>query len=176
MGDSGNTWRTSTGTVPKANEGELALAPNGSLVMNSRWTHSSRLLSWSDDGGETWSAPINDSLPLLSGAVEGSMIRVSQYGGGSPRDDLLLTASPYGPGGRCNMTVWASDDSGASWDVLTSLDETYGLDPSEAAAYSSMVQINNTHFALAYERHDYGYLTLVYLELPRRKKTQHAII
>merc|ERR1711957_594751 len=99
MGDSGNTWRTSTGTVPKANEGELALAPNGSLVMNSRWTHSSRLLSWSQDGGETWSAPINDSLPLLSGQVEGSMIRVSQY------------------------------DSGASWDVLTSLDETYGLDP-----------------------------------------------
>jgi len=98
------------------------------------------------------------------------MVRVAPYGGGAAVEDFLLTASPYGPG-RHNMTVWASGDSGASWDILMSLDKTYGLDPMEGAAYSIVTQLNETHFALVYERSDYEFLTLVYLELPRRQRS-----
>ena len=50
------------------------------------------------------------------------------------------------------MTVWTSWDSGASWRVTHQLNESVGVNPREAAAYSTMARLNSTHFALAYER------------------------
>jgi len=105
--------------------------------------------------------------------------RSSQVNPGVPGSELMLTASPWGIGpewdqrcagpGRCNMTVWASDDSGLSWTELHQLNETIGIDPREAAAYSSMVQVNKTHVALVYERDDARHLSLVYVPLPAAK-------
>lgn len=173
--DGGKTWRSSAenktnGTIAGAGEGEVAIAPNGSLVINSRPGHPyRRVLSWSEDGGESWSPP-DQLMPELGGDVEGSMIRIQGT-------NVMLTASPWGIGpdwdhrcagpGRCNMTVWASGDSGASWAVTAQLNETVGINPREAAAYSSMAQINNTHYALVYERDNAAHLTLVYLPIPR---------
>lgn len=146
----------------------MALAPNGSLVINYRGGHPyKRVLSYSSDGGESW-GPEFMPMPELGGSVEGSMIRIA----GS---DLLLSATPYGIGpdwshrcpgpGRCNMTVWASHDSGVKWELVYQLNETVGINPREAAAYSSMVQVNKTHFALVYERDNAAHLSLVYIPL-----------
>ena len=66
---------------------------------------------------------------------------------------------------RCNMTVWASHDSGASWSTVWQLNESVGINPREATAYSSMVTINSTHVALVYERDNAAHLTLVYMPL-----------
>ena len=134
--------------------------------MNYRQAHPyRRLLAYSDDGGETWGAPFMP-LPEMGGSCEGSMIRV----GG-----LLLTASPNGIGpdwdhrcpgpGRCNMTLWGSHDSGATWSQVYQLNESVGVNPREAAAYSSMVQVNATHVALVYERDSARFLSLVYVPL-----------
>ena len=109
-------------------------------------------------------------MPYLGGSVEGSMIRV-------PGRNLMLSASPRGIGpiwqhrcagpGRCNMTVWASGDSGATWREHIVLNESLGINPRELAAYSTMVALNATHFALVYER-SYIWLTMVYLPLPKQ--------
>ena len=61
--------------------------------------------------------------------------------------------------------VWASHDSGVEWELVYQLNETVGINPREAAAYSSMVQVNKTHFALVYERDNAAHLSLVYIPL-----------
>ena len=50
---------------------------------------------------------------------------------------------------RCNMIVYASSDQGASWGVAA---QAFSL---EAAAYSTLVQLNDSHAALVYERGGY---------------------
>lgn len=64
------------------------------------------------------------------------------------------------------MTLWASENSGRSWTAFYQLNESVGINPREAAAYSSMVQINESHLALVYERDNAAHLTLVYVPLP----------
>ena len=108
-------------------------------------------------------------MPELGGDIEGSMIRIKD-------SNVMLTASPWGIGpdwghrcpgpGRCNMTVWASVDSGASWEWVDQLNESHGINPRESAAYSSMVQINTTHYGLLYERDTAAHLSLVFLPIP----------
>lgn len=166
--DGGRTFNTSS-KIAGVGEGEIAIAPNGSLVANYRGSHPyKRVLTYSNDNGITW-GPTFMPMPELGGSVEGSMIRV-------PNSNVLLTASPWGIGpdwshrcrgpGRCNMTVWTSTDSGASWSVHLQLNESLGINPREAAAYSSMVSVNSTDFALVYERDNAAHLSLVYLPLP----------
>ena len=50
-----------------------------------------------------------------------------------------------------------------SKDTLYQLNESIGINPREAAAYSSMVQVNSTHAALVYERDSAAHLSLVYV-------------
>ena len=129
-----------------------------------------RLLSWSGDGGDTWSFPLDALMPELGGSVEGSVLRVATP---SP---WLLTSTPWGVGpdwdhrcpgpGRCNMTVFRSRDSGASWNVHLQLNESLGVNPREAAAYSALFNFNGTHFGMVYERDGAGHLTMTYLPLP----------
>ena len=49
--DGGKSWRPSKGLVPACNEGQIAPAQNGSLLMNCRTAGYHRLLSYSDDRG-----------------------------------------------------------------------------------------------------------------------------
>lgn len=114
--DGGSNWRRSAGTVPACNEGQVAPAQNGSLVMNCRTGGYHRLLSWSNDRGDSWSPPLAwyHSPSGLGSPCEGSMVRAS--------DALLAFSNNYGVAGdagggcaRCNMTVWTSRDSGATW-------------------------------------------------------------
>jgi hypothetical protein len=50
-------------------------APNGSLLLNSRGTASTRYQSVSNDEGDTWSAP--RAMDGFGSSSEGSLIRVS---------------------------------------------------------------------------------------------------
>ena len=174
--DSGRSWRGSASFGPngtmKGGEGEVAIAPNGSLLINYRGSHPyRRVLSYSNTRGESW-GPEFMPMPELGGSVEGSMITIKDH-------DIMLTASPFGIGpdwghrcggpGRCNMTVWASTDSGAAWEQIYQLNESIGINPREAAAYSSMVQVNSTHAALVYERDSAAHLSLVYVPFSRNE-------
>ena len=65
--DGGRSWRGSAsygsnGSIPGVGEGEVAIAPNGSLIINYRGSHPyKRVLAYSDDGGESWG---NESMPM----------------------------------------------------------------------------------------------------------------
>ena len=129
--DGGTTWRPSAGIVPACNEGQVAPAQNGSLLMNCRTDGYHRLLSWSDDRGDSWSPPISWYFgPPGSGSpCEGSVVRASA--------ELLAFSNNYGAGqgvengcDRCNLTVWSSADSGATWAGIAQVDD----DPTVAGA------------------------------------------
>ena len=62
--------------------------------------------------------------------------------------------------------MWASRNSGTDWEQVYQLNQSVGINPREAAAYSSMVQVNETHVALVYERDNAAHLSLVYIPLP----------
>ena len=57
-------------------------------------------------------------------------------------------ARGFGSESRANLTVWASDDSGASWTFARQVD----ADPRVPAAYSALLPHNATHALLVYER------------------------
>ena len=155
--DDGATWRASSG-VPAGGESAVAIAPNGSLLLLSRrgGPPSAVQQAVSDSGGELWGPP--RPLPAFDGhaPVRGSLLRV---GSSSP---WLLYSHPgnvSGRGGRWNLTVYGSRDSGASWAALAQV-EPPSLNASELAklhtAYSSLVQLNATHGAVLYERGPMG--------------------
>jgi hypothetical protein len=141
--------------VPLGNEGQIARAPNGSLLMNSRSTLAGvRLLSWSDDRGEHWSAPVR--WDGTGSSCEGSTLLAN--------DDVLLYSHNRGAPGcdRCNMSVWASADSGASWRSFLELDAR----PTVGAAYSALARLNGSHAHLIYERDGYKAIVRRTIALP----------
>ena len=56
-------------------------------------------------------------------------------------------------------------DLAAVWQQVYQLNESIGIDSREAAAYSSMVQVNSSHVVLVYERDNAAHLSLVYIPL-----------
>ena len=116
--------------------------------MNCRTDGYHRLLSWSDDRGDSWSPPISWYFgPPGSGSpCEGSVVRASS--------ELLAFSNNYGVQGvengcdRCNLTVWSSADSGATWAGISQVDD----DPTVAGAYSALLALNASHVLLVYER------------------------
>ena len=74
------------------------------------------------------------------------------------------------------MTVWRSADSGASWQEHLQLNASVGVNPREAAAYSSMMVANETHFGILYERGFPLKLTLAFYPLPpTRRRKEHSL-
>lgn len=111
--DGGDSWRLGGYANHGGAEAQVAPAPNGSLLLNSRGPYSGvRWQSVSDDAGETWSLPRVLDFGFGS-SCEGSIIRY--------QDALLLAHSGrvHDKPGRWNMTVWRSDDSGGTWPGLT---------------------------------------------------------
>ena len=168
------------------------MAPNGSLVLNMRATDSyKRRIAWSNDGGDAWSNSSNAMMPEFGGHCEGAMIRVA-----GKETMLMSSPFGIGPDwghrcpgpGRCNMTVWQSTNSAANWcdpssatsespfsrkalrccgrTIAYQLNESLGVNPREAAAYSAMAQLNSSHFGLIYERDNAAHLTLAFLPFP----------
>lgn len=112
--DGGVTWATSESEIEGGNEGQIALAPNGSLIANMRVhvvpptadaerfddtlrapaLEGRRFLSWSHDGGVSWTTPLSDVLAPLGGDCEGSMVR-------RPRAERLTRAGAEAHRCRC---------------------------------------------------------------------------
>ena len=55
--DGGHTFSPSTNTLPGGGEGTIALAPNSSLILNTRATQNLRFQSASTDQGRSFSRP-----------------------------------------------------------------------------------------------------------------------
>ena len=143
--DLGESWHLSAAINGEGgNECQAARTANGSLLMNMRTRNGYRQFAWSSDDGSTWSAPITspfyNSLKYAGGTCEGSTVSLP--------DGRLVFSTPFSTSGRHNMSVFTSDDNGASWQ---SNQQVYAGD----SAYSALLPLNRTHVGLAFEKDGY---------------------
>ena len=125
--DGGQTWQASkTPACTNGDEAKVVELPNGHILMSIRnRAKQHRLFSLSTDGGETWSEP-QVNTTLLDPACNGDIIAY-QYKG----KDLLLHSLPASPTTRENVTVYVSEDNGATWTAKRRIFDGY-------SAYSSL--------------------------------------
>lgn len=141
--DGGATWKRGANVPQEAgrqlNEVQVAENPDGTLYLNSRrWKGSAqRKVAWSKDGGETWSAAVDDPA-LPDPTCQGSLLRIGQ---GS--DAGLLFLNPAGKG-RKNGTMRLSKDGGRTW--VASREVFPG-----PFAYSSMALLKDGRIGVLYE-------------------------
>lgn len=134
--DGGETWERGEDAGPHTNECAAAELADGSVYLNMRSYHgrNRRAVSWSADGGRTWSAPELDEA-LVEPVCQGSVLQLS--------DGRLLFVNPASEK-RDTLTVRISADGGRSWDAGIVL--TAG-----AAAYSDLAETADGEILCLYE-------------------------
>ena len=136
--DNGETWKTGSLVSPKINrlnEATVLEKNDGSLLLNIR-AHKAgfRAISFSRNGGETWSSPVLDkNLPCPT--CQASMIRLSET--------EILFLNPTG-GGRKHLTLRLSVDEGKTWLHSRKINQELG-------AYSDMAVTKDKHIYCLFE-------------------------
>jgi sialidase-1 len=135
--DSGKTWKRGA-EVPQEgglqlNEVQVAENADGSVYLNSRrWKGTAlRKVSWSQDGGATWSKATDDAA-LPEPTCQGSLLAATSAG--KPVTFFLNPAGNPPGKGRANGTLRRSDDGGKTWSESTLLF-------AGPFAYSSMAKV-----------------------------------
>lgn len=159
--DHGKTWQLGGTIRPKANECQVVEVEDGrgSLLMNMRsyFGRKRRTHSVSNDGGVSWSSPV-DAPRLIEPVCQGSIVRLSWMRRSRP--GVLLFSNPASEKGRVKMTVRASFDDGTTWPVARVLH-------SGPAAYSCLVGLPGNAFGCLYEAGDENaYESIVFHRLP----------
>lgn len=157
--DSGATWHM--GAVADdsrsqgvANEVQMAELADGSLLLDARSFHGARCrkLARSFDGGETWTALV-DQPELVDPGCMASLIAF-ELGG----ELLLLHSGPGSTSKRESGTLRASRDGGRSWPDAIPID-------SGAFAYSALAPLGPASVGCLYERGGYAAISLVRIPL-----------
>ena len=116
--DHGATWRSGF-PVPMpdnsyGSECQLALLGGERLAMVMKGALAGvngRLVSTSENGGETWANATLAQTLQPSTPCEGSVV-------GNPAASVLYTSLPHSNRGRFNMSIFSSSDCGKSWQSL----------------------------------------------------------
>jgi sialidase-1 len=138
--DHGKSWKLG-GTTPQdqVNECSVAELPDGKLLLNMRnydRTKKSRKISWSEDGGQTWS-DIEADTALIEPICQASILFVEE-------NHLLYFLNPASTNSRTNMTLKLSNNLGKTWEAEKVL-------YTGAAAYSDLTLVNKDILACLYE-------------------------
>ncbi|MFY0687180.1 MAG: exo-alpha-sialidase [Cyclobacteriaceae bacterium] len=154
--DGGANWSMSEPIRPAVNESQVVELSDGSLLMNMRSYNqkSSRAVSLSHDGGETWSEIVHDPQ-LVESVCQGSIIGIGQF------ERSYLFANPAVPVGRTHMTIKYSKDECKSWPNAK-------LVYAGPSAYSSLTMLPNGRIGLLFEagvNNPYEQLVFVSLEV-----------
>lgn len=139
--DHGVSWRMGQPIKPGCNESQITELSEGTLVMNMRSYNNKycRAVSFSNDGGEIWSA-IQHDPQLVESVCQASIIWYGNLNG----KQLHVFSNPAVPSGRTHMTIKTSFDDCKSW----SNSKLVCQGPS---AYSCLVKLNNGRIGLFYE-------------------------
>ena len=139
--DHGLTWQTG-GTAPCADSDECTIAElnDGRLMLNMRNNDGAhkRKVSYSSDGGLSWSACITDTA-LIEPVCQGSLLHCQ-----APKAALFFS-NPNSAKGRKHLTVHCSTNEGQSWGKQVLLCKG-------PSAYSDMVQLNAGNLLCIFER------------------------
>lgn len=150
--DGGDSWQLGADAVaPVQNHqfGELSVieARDGTVTAIARNKvdgdmTQSRMSAVSTDGGSSFTAagftPVHD-LATTPG-VQGASLLVDRPG----RDGTMLFSSPVDSALRKNMTIFASQDAGATWRPVDQL-------TTDRSGYSDMTQVGRTQVGVLYE-------------------------
>jgi len=139
--DGGDNWRMSEVITPGCNESQVVELSDGSLMMNMRSYNrlGCRAVSYSNDGGETWSE-IEHALQLVEPVCQASIIEYGQYNG----KKMYLFSNPATAEDRCCMTIRTSFDECKTWPNAK-------LISGNKAQYSCMAVLPNGNIGLLYE-------------------------
>lgn len=157
--DHGESWKLG-GSTPQdqVNECSVAELPDGRVMLNMRnydRTQKSRKVSFSLDGGDSWSDIQADSA-LVEPICQASLLSVF---GTDKENFTLLFLNPAHPEKRENMTLRISQDEGASWPGSLVLHEG-------PSAYSDMTRLSNGNLVCLYEAgHSNPYQGIVFREI-----------
>jgi sialidase-1 len=139
--DHGKTWKRSQPIKPGCNESQVAELPDGKLIMNMRSYNKKncRAISFSSDGGETWSE-IRHDPQLIESVCQASLLDYGDYQG----KRMYLFSNPAVPFLRTHMTIKVSFDSCRNW-------SNSRLIYHGPSAYSCMAVFNNKHIGILFE-------------------------
>lgn len=144
--DHGETWEMGTPVGTNMDENEVVELSDGTLMLNSR-IHTSgtaRHVSYSEDGGETWSEPVVDHT-LTDPRNNASLIAMNPGAAeGSDAARELLFSNANSTEGRENGTVHYSCDDGETWPVAKVFQPG-------ATSYSDLVALEDGTFGVLYE-------------------------
>jgi len=154
--DGGANWRMSTAITPGCNESQVVELSDGRLMMNMRSYNrmGCRAISYSEDGGETWSE-IEHALQLTEEVCQASFIDYGMYTG----ERMYLFSNPGNPVDRVYMTIKASFDECETW----SNDKLIFAGPS---AYSCMTVLPDGNIGLLFEGgNDFRYESMTFVSI-----------
>lgn len=138
--DHGKTWQLGGRTQQdQVNECTVAELPDGILILNMRnydRTQKSRKISFSKDGGLTWS-DIQSNNALIEPICQASMLFTEE-------NETLWFLNPASENSRTNLTLKSSIDFGKTWQTVKVLN-------SGASAYSDLTLIDKKTLGCLYE-------------------------
>ncbi len=151
--DAGANWKVGAPLDANASdECEVVELANGDLYINarSRQRKRKRAVSFSKDGGETWS-PVKFDSRLPEPSCQGAVHRLTSTGKFQKNRVLLATAA--NPNARSQMTVRVSYDECQSWPVSKVVRKGH-------SAYADLAVTHDDNILLFYETSNYAELTL----------------
>ena len=153
--DNGKSWRMSEGGIKTINEPTIVELDDGRWMVNCRTRQGNRAISYSRDGGKSWTEPIYHET-LIEPSCQGSMITARTKINGQEQTVILLS-NPASKQGRKNMTVSASLDNGKTWPIRKVIHPG-------GSAYSCMTILANGQIGLLYE-HPYSEIVFTQFSL-----------
>jgi sialidase-1 len=160
--DHGQTWKLSKIPVPAeidtprnlSSEARVSELKGGTLIYNERTRNTGRQLSWSSNGGESWSE-LTHAGDLQVTQCNGSLLTLRRKDG--ELTDVLLFSAPS-VGGRTNGLVHVSKDGGKMWPIVKKVVKGN-------FAYSALVQLEGGKVGLFYETGQYRTIAFLRLDL-----------
>lgn len=131
--DGGYNWQVSKNAATEnGDESKIVQLADGTLIMSIRNRYGTlRKFSYSKDNGETWSGPVPVE-DLADPRCNGDIIRYTTADG----KDYLLQSLPGSPKSRKDVSIYISEDNGATWPVRKTVVTT-------PSAYSSMTVLED---------------------------------
>ena len=141
--DGGETWAYSDPIQPGCNECQAVELSDGRILLNARSAEEPKIrrISFSDDGGQSWTNPEIESQ-LIEPRCQASMILFETSQASSK--PWVVFANPGHPFSRRNLVVRASYDDGTTWPIARTIEPGY-------AAYSCLVQLDEQTVGCLYE-------------------------
>lgn len=152
--DHGETWHIGGSVGPQCNECQIAELSDGRLLLNIRSYRGTgrRLIAFSDDGGKSFSEPVEDPV-LVEPVCQASLIRYDAL------SRSLLFSNPASTR-REKMTVRLSTDDGRTWNHARVLHEG-------PSAYSCLAVLADGSIGCLFEKGEKSpYETISWMRFP----------